>query len=195
MSKAQVDAFVKHMVTSPIPVASEDGCDAKADIFCRLLQANQTKGVKKILATGIFQPDLPSGDGSRSVLWKWHVACIIKARDGKEYIVDPGLNPREAMTKEEWKNKLTNGLITQCNQEEIFSSEYTYDFIQNKKVLVTNKIFTRFTKSLSFYEFTDLVPPNSLLEKQLLGHNDFSVPLPKDGIPLVSQRSKCCCIS
>ena len=85
------------------------GCQYKTTAACQLLQHMEvpTHTLKKIWAfaeAGDYlkwtsQDDTPQ----QHKCWRWHIAPILSTTTQEKYVIDPSLNPNQALSLEEWK--------------------------------------------------------------------------------------------
>ncbi len=88
------------------------GCQYKTTAACQLLQHMGVPGhtLKKIWAfaeAGDYlkwtsQDDTPD----QYKRWRWHIAPILTTTTQEKYVIDPSLNPNQALSLEEWKSQI-----------------------------------------------------------------------------------------
>ena len=163
-SEREANYLVSLLAKSDIPVDAVEGCDAKAELSCRFLKSMgiQKRYIKKILVQGNLQPDRE--DKTLPLIsWRWHIAPLVETKDGNSYVIDLFFSKTQALSISQWT--LLTSDITNSPRVQVINSNYTYDALKKRVVLVTPEILEDQIKSLSFYEFTTGLKQDGLFNR------------------------------
>ncbi len=202
-SREEADYIAKTLSEMDVPWNSTEGCDARAEMGCRLLKAMSVpeNNIDKIWIRGNFFVNAPSGDRAT---WQWHVAPLITTSSGDQFVVDPFFNKTRTLMLDEWIQSLTEKNPLSPYKVSIIQGNLTKDMETDRSVLVTDAVFKQFTKRLACYSYISATPEGSFSNKRLnlmlparpdlRKEPSFFKIKPENPKP-VPKKSECCTVS
>ncbi len=168
-NKEEADNFVKTLANmEEIPWAYDrNGCQIRAVLACQILQYMGVPGsdLQKIWVTGNIS--------YKSVSWVYHIAPVIKTKQGEEYVIDPSMNSSSAFTIEDWMKSM-NGITKQgmipSHQEfppPFQTAPLDEDFDLDDRFLEKKIEKVQSYNQMYAYRFLTSLPSDSPLEKRI----------------------------
>lgn len=102
-----------------------DGCWVRADLMNKNLRVEGRSPLKKVFVFGPLQVETPYSS-TGAVTWWYHVTVIARV-EGKNYVLDPAIEPRYPLLLEEWILKQVDSLdevtLSICSPD-VFAPEW-----------------------------------------------------------------------